>query len=70
MEEDTGYFQFRLISLLVVLIQGVKVAIYGSPRTTGPRFYRPRGVTRTSKRTCLVTTPLVQGGASLHRNYA
>ena len=53
LEGETGYFQFLLISLLAVFIQGRKVAIHGSPCTTGTRFCQPRGVTCTSNRTCL-----------------
>ena len=54
LEGDTCFIQFLLISLLAVLIQGLKVATHGSPRTTGKHFCPPRGVTSTSKRTCLL----------------
>ena len=59
LEGEAGYFQFQLISLLAVLIQGLKVASNASPRTTGTRFCALRGVTRTAKRTCLLATPHV-----------
>ena len=54
LEGETGYFQFLLISLLAVLIQNLKEAIHGFPQTMGTRFCPLRGVTRTSKRTCLL----------------
>ena len=51
LEGETGYFQFLLIPLLAIFIQGLKVAHHAScasPGTTGICFCPPRGVTRTS----------------------
>ena len=44
---EAGCFQFLLVSLLAVIIHGLKVAFQASPPTTGTLFCPPSGVTRT-----------------------